>query len=297
MMARKRLIIIDSNILIHRAYHALPPLKNKKGELTNAIYGFLLVFFRAIREFQPNYLVAVFDTAKPTFRHKAFDGYKAQRPPTPEGLSAQIPKIKTILEESSIAIFEKEGFEADDIIGTIAKLALNEDSNGLEVIILSCDLDMLQLVNGNTFVCTFNKGFKDMVLYDKEKVKERYEIPLASLVDFRALKGDPSDNIPGVEGVGEKTAISLLKNFHSLDNLYGEIQDVTEKTRTIKPALKERLIRDKDQAFMSRELSVIKQDVPINFRLENCGFHRYNRERAAKALDDMGFRSLVGKLP
>ena len=294
---KKRFIIIDSNILMHRAYHALPPLKSKNGELANAVYGFLLIFFRAVKEFQPNFVAAVFDTAKPTFRHQAFKDYKITRPPTPEDLSSQIPVIKSLLRESGIAVFEEEGFEADDVIGTVARLSLLEDGNGLEVIILSCDLDTLQLVNANIKVCTFQNGFKNMVLYNNEKIEERYEISSVDLVDFRALKGDPSDNIPGVAGIGEKTAISLLKDFGSLDNLYFEIETATARAGAIRPAVRERLINNKDQAFLSKELSIIKQDVPVNFQLDDCGFGKYDREKAARSLEQIGFRSLVGKLP
>lgn len=298
MKDKKRLVVIDSNILVHRAYHALPPLKTKKGELVNAVYGFLLIFFRTIKEFQPNYIAAVFDTASPTFRHVAFKEYKIKRPPTPEGLTAQIPKIKTILKKSGIAVFEKEGFEADDIIGTIARRALDEEGeDGLDVIILSCDLDTLQLVNGNIKVCALKRGFKDIVLYDDEKVKERYEMLPVGLVDYRALRGDPSDNIPGVAGVGEKTAINLLKSFGSLDNIYGEIEGATKKSETISPAVRKKLTEGKERAFLSKELSIIKQDVPLDFQLEDCSFRKYNREKAARSLKDIGFNSLIGKLP
>jgi len=298
MIEHERLIIIDGNALIHRAYHALPPLRTKKGELINAIYGFLLVFLKAIKEFQPDYIAATFDTPRPTFRHREFKAYKIKRPPLPEELSEQIPKLKEILKEFGVPVFEKEGFEADDLIGTISALTPKKQIiPKIETIILSGDLDNLQLIDKNTKVYTFKKGLKDTILYDEEVVKERYGIAPAQLVDFRALKGDPSDNIPGVSGIGEKTAISLIKDFGSLDNLYREIEEKTEKSKQIKPSLKEKLIQYKDQAFFSKKLSDIKRDVLIDFDLESCSFKRYDKEKATKAFKNLEFYSLLERLP
>ncbi|MBL7150169.1 MAG: hypothetical protein ISS84_00865 [Candidatus Pacebacteria bacterium] len=311
---KKRLIIIDSNSLIHRAYHALPPLTTKKGELVNAVYGFLLVFLKALKEFQPDYIAACFDLPGPTFRHKKFKEYKAKRPPTPEELCQQIPKVKEILKSFDVPIFEKEGFEADDIIGTISKLAPRkqlipegeEDESSstpfaiareIETVILSGDLDVLQLVDKNTKVCTFKKGLKDTIIYDEKAVKERYTLSPSQLIDFRALKGDPSDNIPGVIGIGEKTAIQLIKLFGSLENLYREIETETEKAKEIKPLIKERLIKYKDQAFFSRMLSEIRKDAPIDFNLKKCRWKEYSKEKAVQILRNFEFYSLLGKLP
>ena len=224
-------------------------------------------FLKVIREFQPDYIAATFDTPQPTFRHKEFSEYKIKRPPTPEELFEQIPKVKKVLEEFGIPIFEKEGFEADDLIGTIAKLAPRKQIiPEIETIILSGDLDLLQLIDKNTKVYTFKKGLKDTILYDEKMVKERYEITPAQLIDFKALRGDPSDNIPGVTGIGEKTAIQLIKDFGSLENLYQEMEDYyppttlppegrapkTDKSKEIKPAIKEKLINIKTKPFLVR---------------------------------------------
>ncbi len=172
--SKKKLLIIDSNSVIHRAYHALPPLTTKNGELTNAIYGFLLVFLKAIKEFKPEFIAATFDLQAPTFRHKKFKAYKAKRPTAPEELYSQIPKIKDLLRQFNVPIFEKEGFEADDIIGTIAKLAPRKQVfPKIETIILSGDLDVLQLVDKQTKVYTLRKGVKDTVLYNENLVKEK----------------------------------------------------------------------------------------------------------------------------
>ena len=248
MTNKKRLIIIDSNSIIHRAFHALPPLTTQKGELVNAVYGFLLVFFKAIREFQPDFVAAAFDFPAPTFRHKKYKEYKAKRPPAPKELYQQIPKIKELLGVFGVPIFEKEGFEADDIIGTISRLAPKKQVlPEIETIILSGDLDALQLIDAWTKVYALRKGVKNVILYDEKLVKEKFQglIP-EQILDFKALRGDPSDNIPGVTGIGEKTAIELLLKFGSLDNLYKELEENSEKTKTLKPKLKETLLKYKE---------------------------------------------------
>jgi len=291
-VSKKRLIIIDSNSVIHRAYHALPPLTTKKGEVVGAVYGFLLVFFKAIKDFQPDYIAACFDFPGPTFRHKKYKEYKAKRPPTPAELFQQIPKVKEVLMAFNVPIFEKEGFEADDIIGTIAHLAPKKQVlPGIENIILSGDTDTLQLVDARTKVYMLRKGVKDTVLYDRELVKEKYQglIP-KQLLDLRALKGDPSDNIPGVPGIGEKTAIELTKKFGTLENLYQNLAELP-------PKLKENLIRHKEEAFFSRELAEIKKDVSLDFNLRQCQWGSYDKEKVIQSLKNLEFYSLIERLP
>ncbi|MBZ9571860.1 hypothetical protein KJA15_00775 [Patescibacteria group bacterium] len=296
---KKRLIIIDGNALIHRAYHALPSLTTKKGELVNAIYGFLLVFLKAIRELQPDFIAATFDLPSPTFRHEKYKDYKATRPKAPEELYNQIPKVKEILKVFNISIFEKEGFEADDVIGTISKLAPKKQIiPEIETIILSGDLDTLQLVDPHTKVYTLRKGLKETILYDKEVVKEKYQgISPEQLPDFKGLKGDPSDNIPGVPGVGEKTAIFLIKKFGSIENLYKELEGKTDQAKKLKSRLKEILLKFKDQAFLSRMLVTIRKDAPIDFNLEKCRWKNFDREKATQILKNFEFYSLIKRLP
>lgn len=292
MEEKKRLIVIDSNSVIHRAFHALPPLTTKSGELVNAIYGFLLVFFKAIKEFKPDYVAACFDFPAPTFRHKKYKEYKAKRPKAPPGLYEQIPKVKEVLENFNIQVFEKEGFEGDDIIGTIARLAPKKQAfPKIETIILSGDTDNLQLINDYTKVYALRKGVKDTVLYDENLVKEKYQgLKPEQLLDFRALKGDPSDNIPGVPGVGEKTATDLILEFGSLEKIYDNLALVTSKVR-------EKLVQNKEQAFLSKELAQIYKNVPIDFNLEKCSFSNYNRETASQILEKYEFYSLIDRLP
>ena len=297
-MNKKRLIIIDGNAIVHRAFHALPPLKTKKGELVNAVYGFLLAFFKAIKEFEPDYVVATFDFPAPTFRHIKYKLYKANREKAPDELYEQIPKIKDLLKNFNIQIFEKQGFEADDLIGTIAqKAAKKQIYPEIETIILTGDLDALQLVDKNTKVYALRKGVKDSVLYNEEKVKEKYDGLLPEqLVDFKALRGDPSDNIPGVFGVGEKTAISLIKEFNSLENLYQELRENSGQSKKIKESLRKKLIDYKEQAFVSKMLAQIKKDIEIDFDLGKCVWGRYNRDKIIKIFENYEFKTLISRL-
>jgi len=285
----KRLIIIDSNSVIHRAFHALPKLTTKRGEVVNAVYGFLLVFLRIIKEFQPECIVACFDTPGPTLRHKKFKEYKAKRPPLAEELKQQIPKVKEVLRAFNVPIFEKEGFEADDLIGTISGKAPT-----IKKIIISGDLDNLQLVDDNTKVYLLRKGVKDILLYDENLVKERFRgLYPRQIVDFKALRGDPSDNIPGVSGIGEKTAIDLLKRFDNIEKLYNEL----EKIKNFSPKLREIILKQKEKAFLSKDLAEIKKDVPIIFGPKECKWEGYNKRKVVKIFEDFEFYSLIRRLP
>ncbi len=221
----KRLILIDSHALIHRAYHALPPLTTKSGELVNAVYGFTSILIKTISSFKPDYIVAAFDAPGATFRHEEYKEYKATRVKAPDDLYAQIPRVKEILNAFKIPIFEKSGYEADDIIGTISK---NLKGKNVEVLILTGDMDNFQLVGGNIKVIySPPSASKEQIIYDGKKIAERFEgLKPEQLVDFKGLKGDPSDNIPGVRGIGEKTAITLLNRFKTIEKLYVTIQKI-----------------------------------------------------------------------
>jgi len=220
----ERFLILDGNSILYRAFFALPELKNKKGELTNAVYGFLLVLFKLIKELKPKYLAVCFDFPAPTFRHKEFKEYKATRPPTPKDLVSQIPKLKEILKSFSIPYFEMEGFEADDLIGTLVK---NSPKN-IEKIIATGDLDTLQLVGKNTKVYFLQRGVKKAQIFDPEKVKEKYGgLNPEQIPDFKALVGDTSDNVPGIEGIGPKTKEKLLKKYKSVNLIkFAAIDDI-----------------------------------------------------------------------
>lgn len=290
MANEKRLIIIDTFSLLYRAFHALPPLTNKKGQPTGAVYGFLLTLFKAIKDLKANYIVACFDTEKPTFRHEEFKDYKAHRPQMPEGIVSQIPVIKEVLQSFNIPIFEKEGYEADDLIATITQLNKKDAS----VFILSGDLDNLQLIDDSVKVYTLGRGIKDSVIYDSQKVMERFGVEPCQMNDLKALTGDVSDNIPGVPGIGKKTAAELIQKFGSVKNLYDEL---STDTAVLKPKVKEALKTNKDSAILSLRLVETKKDIQLEFNLENCKFGDFDQQKVKEIFADLGFNSLVDRLP
>lgn len=291
MEEKKRLIIIDSNALLHRAFHALPPLTTKNGQNTGAVYGYFLILLKAINDLKANYIVACFDTKAPTFRHKMFVDYKGNRPKTPDPIIEQIPITKSILEKLNIPVFAKEGVEADDLIATICQLAPKEVSN-LEVYILSGDLDNLQLVNDNIKVYTLGKGIKDTVVYDEERVMSRFGVRPDQIIDFKALTGDVSDNIPGVKGVGKTTAADLLQRYNSILNLYNEL---STDTAVLKPKVKELLKTNKENAFLSFALAEMKKDVDINFKLTDCLFGNFDLKELEKVFLSLEFSTLTAR--
>jgi len=284
----KTLVIIDGNALIHRAYHALPPLKTKKGQLVNAVYGFISILFKIIRELKPDYLAATFDLAGPTFRSLEYKEYKAKRVKPPQELYEQIPLIKKIVKALGIPIYEKKGFEADDVIGTIVQKTKKQK---IKNIIITGDLDTLQLINKQTEIYTPQKGLKDIVIYNQTAVKKRYGLKPKQIIDFKGLRGDPSDNILGVPGIGQKTAIDLIKKFGSLKKLY---QNLSQSD--LNPKLKARLLEYKDQAFFSQYLATIKKDVLIDFNLKKCQRGKYHKEEVIKLLKKLEFNSLIKRL-
>ena len=287
----KLLILIDGNAIIHRSYHALPPLSTKKGELVNAVYGFASTLLSVIEKFKPDYVAASFDLAGPTFRHDKFEEYKANRVKADDELYAQIPRVKEVVETFNIPIYEKAGFEADDIIGTVAKQVSAQGEKGpIETIIVTGDMDTLQLIDGKTKVYTMKRGLSDAVIYDEEKVFERYGLKPEQLIDYKGLRGDPSDNIPGVKGIGEKTAIDLLKKYKDINGVYKNINE-------IKGAVREKLERDKAKAILSKELATIILDAPVKFELEKSRLHDFDRDKIVKLFGELNFYSLIKRLP
>jgi len=284
-----RLIIIDSNALLHRAFHALPPLATKSGQETGAVYGFLLTLFKAIKDLSPTHIAACFDTKAKTFRHEKFEEYKAHRPVTPSGIVSQIPLAKEVLEVFKIPVFAKDGFEADDLIATICRLVKD-----MEIFILTGDLDNLQLVDDKIKVYTLGRGIKDTVIYDINKVEERFGVKPEQMVDFKALTGDPSDNIKGVDGIGKKTAAEIIQKYGTIKNLYEEL---STDTAVLKPKVKETLKINKQSAIMSYELAKMKNDVEIDFNIENCRFGGYNKIDVEKKLKEFEFNSLINRIP
>lgn len=291
MEDKKRLIIIDSNALLHRAFHALPPLTTKKGQNTGAVYGYFLILLKAMNDLKANYIVACFDTKAPTFRHLMFDAYKGNRPKTPDPIIEQIPMAKLILEKLNIPVFAKQGVEADDLIATICQIATKEIPN-LEIFILSGDLDNSQLVNEYVKVYTLGKGIKDTVVYDEERVMSRFGVRPDQMIDFKALTGDPSDNIPGVAGIGKKTAAELINNFGSFKNLYTEL---ATDTAVLKPKVKESLKQNKEIAFMSLALVEMKKDVEIDFKINDCKFGNFDLKELEQVFLEFEFNTLTAR--
>lgn len=258
----KKLLIIDSNSLINRAFYGVRFLSSRDGTQTNAIYGFFMTFLKLMDEHQPDYVCAAFDLKAPTFRHKMYKEYKAQRKPMPDGLKVQIPIAKDILKAMGVCILEKEGFEADDIIGTVSAVC---EKNGIECLIATGDKDDLQLASKNTKVLlTVTKsGNTETEIYDDSAVFERYGVTPNEFIDVKALMGDSSDNIPGVHGIGEKTAMAIIAAAHSIENLYENIDGFG-----ITPKNKEKLLQDKDTAFLSKTLAIIDRNVPTELDFE-----------------------------
>lgn len=286
---RKILILIDGNALIHRSYHGLPPLTTKSGELVNAVYGFAMTLFGVIERFHPAYIAASFDLSGPTFRHVKFADYKGTRSKAPDDLYSQIPRVKELVKAFNIPIYELSGFEADDVIGTLARQAVEKDEE-VDVIIVTGDGDAFQLITDRVKVFTMRKGVKDTVLYDTDSVFTKYGLKPEQLKDYKGLRGDSSDNIPGVKGIGEKGAINLLQEYGSLEGVYESLEGV-------KGALKQKLEDGKESAFLSKELGTIDVNAPVDLNLLDCVTHEFDREKIANLLRDLSFFSLIKRLP
>lgn len=289
---KPKLIIIDGNALIHRSFHALPPtLRTKKGVLVNAVYGFTSFLLKALNEFHPEYVVLTLDKKDKTFRHEAYAEYKATRIKAPDELYEQIPLVKQVAEAFNIPIFELSGFEADDLIGTICEKT--KDEKNLEKIIITGDLDTLQLINARTKVYTMSRGLSDSVLYGDEEVRARYSLNPDQIINYKALRGDVSDNIPGVKGIGEKTASDLLVEFKTLDGVYKAVEKNSPK---IKPRILELLKEHKDKAYLSQSLATIDLNVPLKFSLSDITFTNFKLENVIEIFSEFEFKSLLNKV-
>lgn len=287
----KKLLILDSNSILNRAFYGVRCLSAKDGTPTNAIYGFLNILLKLIKEQEPDYICAAFDVKAPTFRHKQYEGYKAQRKPMPEGLAAQMPLAKDVLRAMGVTILEKEGYEADDIIGTVARLC---EESEISCFIATGDKDDLQLASDKTkVILTVTKsGYNETIIYDDKAVKEKYHVTPTEFIDVKALMGDPSDNIPGVKGVGEKTAMSLIEKHHSIEYIYENIDDIG-----LKGAMLQKMKDGREMAFMSKELATINRNTPIEFNAEKCVFDGFeNNGELYEILKRLELNSIIKKL-
>jgi DNA polymerase-1 len=289
---KKRLVLIDGHAIVFRAFHAYPlSLTTSKGELINAVYGFANMLLAVLRELGPSHVAVAFDLDKPTFRHLDYVDYKANRPEVAEELTGQLERVREVVRVLNIPIFEIEGFEADDVIGTLAKQA-----GKAEVVIVTGDQDAMQLVNKGVKVYLPGRGKQPAKLYGIREVEERYELEPEQIVDLKALAGDPSDNIPGVKGIGPKTAKGLLKKYMTVERIYAQLDKGIKKGQ-IKPKVGEELADGYEEAMRSKKLAAIVTNVPIKLNWKDCRLLDYDKAKAVRLFKKLEFRSLIKKLP
>lgn len=285
----EKMILVDGNAILHRAFHALPPLTNKDGKLTNAVYGFFSMILKIKADLRPDYLIVCFDRPKPTFRQELYVGYQAQRPAMDDGLLPQIAIVHEGLERAGAPIFEVDGYEADDLIGTLSVQAVEDNKEDIQVIILSGDRDLLQLVNHKVKVLAPIIGMTKMILFDSNVVEEKYGLRPEQIVDYKALRGDSSDNYPGVAGVGQKTASSLLQKYGSLECIYEHLDEIPQK-------LAQKLAEGAEAAGLAKKLAQIVLDAPVSLDLRKASLENLNKEGLRQFFREHGFKSLLERL-
>lgn len=283
----KKLVLIDGNAILHRAFHAIPPLNNKDGVPTNAVYGFFTMVFKIIEDLKPEYLIVCFDKKAPTFRKQMYVGYQAKRPKMSDDLVPQIDLVHKALDKAKIQHFEIDGYEADDLIGT---LSVDAKKAALQTIIVSGDRDLLQLVNHSVLMLAPIMGITKMTLFDEAKVKEKYGLNPLQIVDYKALAGDSSDNYPGVLGIGPKTASELIGKYETLENLYKHIAELPIK-------IQQKLANDAEQAVMSKKLATIILDAPVKLNENEAEVGKIDKLGLRNVFEDLGFKSLLGRFP
>lgn len=288
MEENKRLVVIDGNHLIHRAFYAIQaPLKTSSGEQTNAIYGFANMVLNVIDREHPDYIAMTFDERAPTFRHDAHDGYKATRKKTPDELHAQVPRIRELVKRFNMIAFSKEGFEADDMMGT---LAVKAEEDGISTYIVTGDMDMLQLINDQITVVFPHKGYKEPTFYNAEGVFKKYKIHPNQVVDYKAIVGDASDNIKGIDGIGPKGASDLLDKYKTLDGIYDNLDNISSEN------MKNKLINGRDAAYFAKSLATIVIDAPCDFKKEDTRLEHLDYCELLKFFEEMEMKSLQNRL-
>ena len=302
-----RLVLIDGNAILHRAYHAIPHLTNSAGEPTNAVYGFVAILLRVIEDLKPTHLVVAFDRPKPTFRKELYKEYQAHRPEMEDALVSQVHKVHRVIKSMGIPIFEKDGYEADDVIASLAKQANeipnskhqipNKPKNPIsklqtidEIMVVTGDRDLLQLVDDRVKLYMPVKGLSESKVYGEKEAQERMGVTPRQIPDFKALAGDPSDNYPGVAGIGPKTAADLLRQFKTLDNIYQHLTKVA-------PKIREKLVKDKANAFLSQKLATVVTDAPIEFDPQVAQIPEdLLTQSVSEAFGELGFKTLLNRL-
>ena len=285
-----KLVVIDGHAILYRAYHALPSLSAPNGRLVNAVYGFCRMLLKIIADFKPRYLLVAFDTPKPTFRHKKFIGYQIKRPKMDKELAGQIVIVKEVLQAMKIKFLAKEGYEADDIIGTITVQGSKLKPQSLKIIVVTGDRDLMQLVNKQTNLFVPIKGLSNGQLVDEGYVEKDLEIKPDQVVDYKALMGDNSDNYPGVAGVGPKTAVKLLQKFGSLDNIYCSLDKVESASLAAK------LKKGKKAAYLSQDLARIRCSMSLKIKIRDLRLKDWRNKATVEVFKNLGFRSLVKEM-
>jgi len=280
------LLVVDGNAIMHRAFHALPPFKAANGTPTNVIYGYLSMLHKIVKDFTPTHLISCFDTPKPTFRNDLFKEYQSQRPKIDDEFITQIPLVKQALDLSGIAQVEKDGFEADDLIGTITKMFEN---NGFRVLIVTGDKDIFQLITDNVFVASPQLGLANIKVFDKVEVERKLDVAPDQIIDYKALCGDPSDNYPGASGIGPKTAAKLIREFKNIDTIYKNIGNITSEK------IKDILNREKEKVYLSKKLATILTDVDIHLNIEKLKFNGFDK-KLLTFLENYNMNSLINRI-
>lgn len=283
----KKLLLIDGNAILHRAYHAYPPnFTDKEGNPTNAIYGFYAMLIKLLQDVKPEYLAIAFDRGAPTFRMSMYAGYHANRPKMSDDLHPQVPRLQASLEEIGIPLYGIEGYEADDLLGSLSVLAKKQD---VETIIVTGDRDLLQLVNEQVKIMMPLVGITKTALFDERRVEEKYGIKPSQIIDYKALVGDASDNYPGVTGIGPKGAAALLQKYGTFENIYTHVNELPE-------GLGQKLAVDAEQAALAKKLATIQCDAPVHLKLKDCEVGKFSSEKFAKVFDELGFESLKKRM-
>ncbi len=285
--AAPKILLLDANALVHRSYHALPPLSTPAGEQVNAVYGFAAALLKAIKDEKPEYAVACFDAGKETFRNEIYDGYKAHRKESDEALTLQFPRVRQIVEVLNMPLFAQKGVEADDLIGSLSVVAAQQ---GLHAVIVTGDNDALQLVNDTTSVYSLRRGVTDTLTFNRSAVYEKLGIFPEQVIDYKALAGDSSDNIPGAPGIGPKTATDLLHKYQALEGIYEHLDELKDRTRQI-------LADNKEQVMMSQRLAAIRKDLTIDLDLKAADVTNFDFSKVVTLFHELDFKSLLTKLP
>ena len=287
----KRLVLIDGNALLHRAYHATPPLTTSTGELINAVYGFTSMLLRSINDLKPDFIGVAWDVKDPTFRHQAYTQYKATRGPTDDSLSSQYERVYEVVRALNIPEFRLSGYEADDLIGTLAAQAEKKEKN-MEIIVVTGDRDIMQIIDKNIKILMPKKTLSDVGLYGEGEFFLRFGFEPKQIIDYKALAGDQSDNIPGVQGIGEVSATKLIQQFGSVEKIYKK-----ENLKTLPERMQKLLSEGAESAVMSKKLATLELNAPIKLDLAACRVHDYDQEKAKKLFEELEFKSLIARLP